>query len=124
MTAITEPRRARSTFEWHVRGLLLDFSGMSIAFSASAIAGALVFGLFMVGVRWAAYGTVKLVAALGHHPGPLPATMPDGPATMFAVVAIVLAMAVMWHVFKIAARAADRALARFALLPPPFTGQR
>lgn len=124
MTATTEPRRARSTFEWHVRGLLLDFSGMSIAFSAAALAGALAFGAFLMWVRWAADTTAQLAAATADRPAPQPTAIPDTIATVFAVVAIVLAMAVMWHVFKIAARAADRALARFALLPPPFTSQR
>lgn len=117
MNTTPEPRRAHSTFQWHVRGLALDLAALSMAAGAAILAGALALAFFAAIPRFMV--TMNAINDPGH-----PAEMSQPVAMALTVLAVVFAAAASWHVFRMVARSAARALDRFALLPPTPHGER
>lgn len=118
MNPNTEPHRARTEFEWHLRGILIDTAALITAVTLASIACVVTF--FLV-TEVPVLMTTTMAAAFsppGHS-----ATIPVWAAGAVMIGGAITGAGVGWQVFSKVSRVADGFFGRFALLPPPLTGE-
>lgn len=119
MNPDTEPRRARTEFEWHLRGILIDTAALITAVTLASIACVVTFFLF---TQVPVLMTTTMAAAFsppGHS-----ATIPVWAAAAVMIGGVITGAGVGLQVFSKVSRVADEFFGRFALLPPPLTDER
>lgn len=117
MTSNIEPRQARTEFEWHLRGFLIDIAAIVTAATLASIACVLTLLLF---TQIPVLMTTTLAAAFSSPSQS--ACIPGWAGAAILIGGILVGAGVGWQVFTKVSRPAEQFFGRFALLPPPFTG--